>query len=310
VIYLQKNIWTVICVTYSIVARDLKTGELGVAVQSHYFSVGSTVTWARSGVGAIATQSMAEVSYGPMGLDLMASGKTAIESLQSLLRTDPRSETRQVGMVDANGNIAVHTGSRCIDYAGHVSGEQFSCQANLMSNDTIWGAMERQYRHSENLELPERLVATLQAAEEAGGDARGKQSAALLVVSGKVYANQWMGKLMELRIEDHPEPLSELERLVKIKRAYGWVDKGDDLLAIGKVEDSMKAYRKAQDLVPGNEEIRFWVGITLAGSQATQAEGLRIISEILERNKNWKNVTRSLLEKGYLPKENPVRELL
>ncbi len=296
--------------TYSIVARDLKTGELGVAVQSHYFSVGSTVTWARSGVGAIATQSMAEVSYGPMGLDLMASGKTAIESLQSLLRTNPGSETRQVGMVDANGNIAVHTGSRCIDYAGHVSGEQFGCLANLMSNDTIWGAMERQYRHSENLELPERLVATLQAAEEAGGDARGKQSAALLVVSGKVYANQWMGKLMELRIEDHPEPLSELERLVKIKRAYGWVDKGDDLLAIGKVEDSMKAYRKAQDLVPGNEEIRFWVGITLAGSQATQAEGLRIISEILERNKNWKNVTRSLLEKGYLPKENPVRELL
>jgi len=180
--------------TYSIVARDPKTGDLGVAVQSHYFSVGTTVTWARSGVGAIATQSIAEVSYGPMGLDLMASGKTAPEALQSLLKTDPRSETRQVGMVDSSGNIGVHTGSRCIDHAGHISGEQFSCHANLMSNDTIWGAMEREFKRGEDLELPERLVATLKAAEAAGGDARGKQSAAILVVSSKAYPNPWMGR--------------------------------------------------------------------------------------------------------------------
>src|SRR5579872_5442268 len=171
--------------TYSIVARDPRTGDLGVAVQSHYFSVGSVVTWARAGVGAIATQSMAEVSYGPMGLDLMASGKTAPDALKSLLQTDTRSDTRQVGMVDSQGNVGVHTGSRCIDFAGHVAGNQFSCQANLMSNDTIWGAMERGYRKRDDLELPERLLATLEAAEAAGGDARGKQSAALLVVSSK-----------------------------------------------------------------------------------------------------------------------------
>lgn len=296
--------------TYSIVARDSRTGDLGVAVQSHYFSVGSVVTWARSGVGAIATQSMAEVSYGPMGLDLMASGKSAPEALQSLLKTDPRSDTRQVGMVDSHGNVGVHTGSRCIDFAGHVSGDQFSCQANLMSNDTIWGAMEREYRRREELELPERLIATLEAAEEAGGDARGKQSAALLVVSSKQYPNRWMGRVVELRVEDNAEPLPELKRLLRVKRAYDWVDKGDDLFALGKIEDSMKAYKNAEELTPDNEEIRFWVGVTLMGSETTRQEGRKIVSEIFSKNKNWKNVARSLLDKGYLPKDNLIRELL
>jgi uncharacterized Ntn-hydrolase superfamily protein len=296
--------------TYSIVARDPKTGDLGVAVQSHYFSVGSVVTWARSGVGAIATQSMAEVSYGPMGLDLMASGKTAPEALQSLLQTDARSDTRQVGMVDSKGNIGVHTGARCIDFAGHKTGDQFSCQANLMSNDTIWGAMEREFRTRMELELPERLVATLEAAEAAGGDARGKQSAALLVVSSKPHTNPWMGKIVELRVEDNPAPLLELGRLLKIKRAYDWADKGDDFLSLGKIEDSMRAFQKAEELAPDNEEIRYWVGITLMGSPATQKEGMEVVKTILSHSPNWKNVTKSLLDKGYLPKDNPVRQLL
>ena len=296
--------------TYSIVARDPRTGELGVAVQSHYFSVGSVVTWARSGVGAIATQSMAEVSYGPMGLDLMASGKTAPEALRALQEIDRRSDTRQVGMVDSQGNVAAHTGARCIDFAGHVTGEQFSCQANLMSNDTIWGTMEREYRRREELQLPERLVATLEAAEAAGGDARGKQSAALLVVSSKVYANPWMGKVMELRIEDSEEPLPELKRLLRLRRAYDWVDVGDDLLGQGKIEESSQAYKKAQELVPDVEEIRYWVGVTLLRSKATEGEGMRMVGEIFSRNPNWKIVTKSLLDKGFLPKDNPVRELL
>ncbi len=291
-------------------ARDPRTGELGIAVQSHYFSVGSVVTWGRSGVGAIATQSMAEPSYGPMGLDLMASGKTAPEALQSLLETDPRSDTRQVGMVDSKGNVGVHTGSRCIDFAGHITGEQFSCQANLMSNDRIWGAMEREYKISNNLDLPERLVATLEAAEAAGGDARGKQSAALVVVSSQAHPNPWMGRVMDLRVEDSADPLSELKRLVKLKRAYDWVEKGDDFFALGKLEDSLKAYKKAGQLAPDNEEIRFWIGITLMGSQTTRQEGLGIVREILSKSKNWKSVTKSLLNKGYLSKDNPVRELL
>lgn len=296
--------------TYSIVARDIRTGDLGVAVQSHYFSVGSVVIWGRSGVGVIATQSMAEISYGPMGLDMMASGKSASETLRSLLQTDPRSDTRQIGMVDFKGNIGVHTGSRCIDYAGHVTGDQFSCQANLMSNDTIWGAMKREFTKREGLPLPERLVATLEAAEAAGGDARGKQSAALLVVSPRSYPNPWMGRLMELRVEDHPDPLPELKRLVRIRRAYDWADKGDDLLALGRVEESSKAFRKAEELAPESEEIRYWIGITMMGSKTTQSQGLEIVREIFSKNKNWKMVTKSLLEKGYLPKDNPVSRLL
>jgi uncharacterized Ntn-hydrolase superfamily protein len=296
--------------TYSVVARDPRTGDLGVAVQSHYFSVGSVVTWARSGVGAIATQSMAEISYGPLGLDLMAGGKAAPEALESLLKTDSRSDTRQVGIVDSKGNVGAHTGSRCIDFAGHVKGEGFSCQANLMSNDTIWGAMEKEYRRQEDLQLPERLLATLEAAEAAGGDARGRQSTAILVVSSKLYPNPWMGRTMELRIEDHPEPLPELKRLLRIRRAYDWADKGDDFLALGKVEDSLAAFKKAQDLAPEIEEIRYWVGITLMGSPSTQPEGLQIVKEIITRYPNWKSVTKSLLEKGYLQKDNPVRQLL
>lgn len=296
--------------TYSIVARDPRSGELGVAVQSHYFSVGSVVTWARSGVGAIATQSMAEVSYGPMGLDLMAAGKTAPDALQSLLETDSKSETRQVGMVDAMGNVGVHTGSRCIDFAGHIAGDQFSCQANLMSNDTIWGAMEREFRSKADLDLPERLLAALEAAEDAGGDARGKQSTALLVVSSKAYPNPWMGKIVELRVEDSPEPLPELRRLLRVKRAYDWVEKGDDLLGLGKIEESMKAYRRAEELAPEYEEIRFWVGITLMGTPATQKEGMEIVRGILAKSPNWRSVALSLLEKGYLSKDNPIQQLL
>jgi uncharacterized Ntn-hydrolase superfamily protein len=296
--------------TYSIVARDPKTGDLGVAVQSHYFSVGSVVTWARSGVGAIATQSTAEVSYGPMGLDMMASGKTSQEALQSLLKTDSRSDVRQVGMVDSHGNIAVHTGSRCIDFAGHTTGDQFSCQANLMSNDTIWGAMEKEFRRTEHLELPERLIRTLEAAEAAGGDARGKQSAALLVVSSKLYANTWMGKIVELRVEDSPEPLPELKRILRMKRAYDSVDKGDDLLATGKIEEAMQAYRKADELSPNNEEIKFWVGITQMGASATRDQGIQIVREILANSPNWRSVAKSLLEKGYLPKDSPLSQML
>ena len=295
--------------TYSIVARDPKTGELGVAVQSHYFSVGSVVTWARSGVGAIATQSIAEISYGPLGLDLMAGGRSAAEALESLLRSDPKAETRQVGMVDSNGVIAAHTGSRCIASAGHVIGEQFSCQANLMSNDSIWGEMEKAFRGNSELELPERLAATLDAAENAGGDARGKQSAAILVVSAKLYPNSWSGRIMDLRVEDNPEPLPELKRLIRVRRAYDWADKGDDLLALGKIEEALQAFEKAKQLAPENEEIRFWVGITLIGSNANQAEGREILKEIFAKNPNWAKVTKSLIEKGYLPKNTAVSQL-
>jgi uncharacterized Ntn-hydrolase superfamily protein len=296
--------------TYSIVARDPKTGELGVAVQSHYFSVGSVVTWARSGIGAVATQSMAEVSYGPLGLELMAAGKGAEEALSSLLRSDQKAETRQVAMVDSSGRVSVHTGQKCIPFAGHTKGENYSCQANLMSNGRIWGAMDEAYRKNSDLQFPERLVATLEAAEEAGGDVRGKQSAALLVVSPKLFANSWEGRVMELRVEDSPEPLPELRRLVQLKRAYEWAEKGDDFLSSGNLEKAMDAFGKATDLAQGNEEIRFWFGVTLMGSGLGEEEGRSILKEVFSKNNNWISVTKGLLDTGYLPKDSPVSTLV
>ena len=267
------------------------------------------MTWARSGVGAIATQSISEISYGPLGLDLMAGGRSATEALDSLLKSDVRAETRQVAMVDSHGNVSCHTGKRCIDYAGHIIGDQFSCQANLMSNDTIWGEMDKAFRQNSPLELPERLLAALDAAEAAGGDIRGKQSTALLVVSSKLYANPWAGRIMELRVEDSSEPLPELRRILRLKRAYEWADKGDDFLAAGKMEDSRMAFKKAQEYAPESDEIRYWMGVTLLGS-GQDNEGKAILKEIFAKNKNWISVTRSLVQKDYLPKDSPVLDLL
>ena len=170
--------------TYSIVALDPETGELGVAVQSHWFSVGALVPWARAGVGAVATQSLVEPGYGPLGLELMAAGKTASQALDALKVADAHPEIRQVAMVDAEGNVAAHTGDNCIPEAGHRTGENYSVQANLMANDTVPDAMARAFESAEG-DLAARLLAALQAAEAAGGDIRGKQSAAILVVSGE-----------------------------------------------------------------------------------------------------------------------------
>lgn len=295
--------------TYSIVARDKKTGFLGVAVQSHYFSVGPVVPWARSGVGAVATQSMVEVKYGPLGLDLMSGGKSASESLESLLKTDPKSDTRQVGMVDANGAAAAHTGSRCIDFAGHVTGDGFSCQANLMSSSTVWSEMKKAYERNAALEFPERLLAALEAAEEAGGDARGKQSAAMLVVSSQLYPNSWMGKVLELRVEDNPSPLEELARLIRLKRGYELADKGDDLLTSGKVAEAGEAYAKALEYATGNEEILYWKGVTYLGSPMKD-EGIEILKTIFKNNKNWIIITKSLLRKGLITKSKEIEDLL
>jgi uncharacterized Ntn-hydrolase superfamily protein len=302
--------------TYSIVARDKETGELGVAVQSHWFSVGSVVTWARAGVGAVATQAMAEISYGPLGLELMSSGKTANEALEALLKADSKSETRQVAFVDSKGNVSVHTGRKCIPYAGHVKGDQFTCEANLMRNNSIWGAMSRDFRKSsgvrkrDRLPLAERLISALEAAEEAGGDVRGKQSAAILVVSPTVAPNPWSGRLVDLRVEDFPTPLPELKRLLRLQRAYEWANRGDDLLTEGKFEESLKAYEKAGKFAPDFEELQFWQGVSLVQAKRFK-EAKPIFKKVFEKNKDWIQVTKSLPKVGLLPKEPSIlRQIL
>ncbi len=281
--------------TYSIVARDAKTGHLGVAVQSHYFSVGSVVTWARAGVGAVATQAMAEISYGPRGLELMGAGKTARQALDSLLKLDRKRETRQVAMVDSKGRVAGHTGRECIPFAGDAQGEGYSCQGNIMRSRKVWTEMGRAYERNHDLPFPERLVSALEAGERAGGDARGRQSSALLVVDGKPRKAAWQGRMVELRVEDNPEPNKELKRLLRYQRGYEWVDKGDNFLSSKRYKDALEAYGRGLELVPEVRELRFWVGISMLKTREKD-KGLKMLREVFREEPEWAKITRRMSE--------------
>jgi len=247
--------------TYSIIARDPATGELGVAVQSHWFSVGPIVPWARPGVGAVATQANVEVAYGPRLLDLLAQGAEPRAALEGLLAEDPGAETRQVAVVDARGRAAAHTGRHCIQYAGHVVGDGLSCQANIMASERVWPEMEAAFNSASGRPLAERLLAALEAAERAGGDLRGRQSSAILVVPEQ--GEPWRSEV-SLRVEDHPEPLQELRRVMDVHAAYRRADQADALVAEGRHGEAAELYREASELDPGNHELRFWRGLGAA----------------------------------------------
>ena len=249
--------------TYSIVARDLQTGEMGVAVQSHWFGVGRLVCWAESGVGAVATQAMVEVSYGPEGLARMRAGTSAPLVLQELLAADAQRELRQVAMVDARGEAAVHTGARCIAEAGHELGQGWSVQANMMATRQVWPAMAHAYREGRG-DLAERLLAALEAAEAAGGDVRGKQAAAMRIVKPTPSERPWDDVLVDLRVEDSPAPLPELRRLVRLNRAYQHMNQGDALLGEDSVPEALEQYRIAAQIAPEIAELPFWHATTLA----------------------------------------------
>jgi uncharacterized Ntn-hydrolase superfamily protein len=246
--------------TYSIVARDPATGQLGVAVQSHWFSVGSVVSWARAGTGAVATQSVAEVAYGPRTLDRLAAGEDATSALRAELDADPSARVRQVAVVDRHGRVAVHTGEDCIPYAGHEAGEQFSCQANMMARDTVPGAMAAAYRDCDG-PLPDRLLAALRAAEGEGGDIRGRQSAAMVVVPAE--GDPWATRV-DLRVEDHRDPLDELGRVLGLQRAYEMAGEADELLGAGDAEGASRLYIGAAELAPQSDELLFWAGLSIA----------------------------------------------
>ncbi|MGH9856169.1 MAG: DUF1028 domain-containing protein, partial [Blastocatellia bacterium] len=239
--------------TYSIVARDPDTGQLGVAVQSHWFSVGAIVPWAEAGIGAVATQSFVEPAYGPLGLALMRVGKSAPEALKSLLASDAQADVRQVAMIDAQGRIASHTGEHCIAAAGHRAGANYSAQANLMLKDTVWDAMAKAFENAKG-DLADRLLAALEAAQIEGGDIRGKQSAAIVVVTGKPTGKPWADRIFDLRVEDHPEPVAELKRLVKLQRAYAHMNTGDELFSKNDIAGAVREYGAAEALVPDNVE--------------------------------------------------------
>lgn len=284
--------------TFSIVARDPETGELGVAVQSHWFSTGSIVTWAEPGVGVVATQSMVEVSYGPKGLAGMHDNRPPQEVLTKLLKADESREVRQVAMVDSEGRVAVHTGSRCIAEAGHMSGEQYSVQANMMLRDSVWPAMARAFEASTG-KLPERLLAALDAAQAEGGDIRGMQSAAILVVSGKFSETPWKETFVDLRVEDHPSPLVELHRLLKVQRAYESMNAGDAFLAAGKMEEALQAYQTGVQAAPGIVELPFWQAVTLADT-GRLTEALSIFKTVFAAEPNWALLLQRLPKAGLL----------
>jgi len=284
--------------TFSIVARDPNNGYLGVAVQTHWFGVGALCPWVEAGVGAIATQSMVERSYGPCGLDLLREGKTAGETLEELLSRDDQHELRQVAMVDLLGNVATHTGKRCIEEAGHIIGNQYSVQANMMKNASVWPAMAEAFEKKSG-DLADRMLAALNAAQSVGGDIRGKQSAAMLVADGEKSKMPWEHIIFNLRVDDHPEPLNELERLIKVERAYRLMNEGDELLSKHEIEAAMQHYSAAEQHAPHTLEIPFWQAVTLA-DMGQMEKALPIFSRVFKQNPDWAELVQRLPKAGLL----------
>jgi uncharacterized Ntn-hydrolase superfamily protein len=276
-----------------------------VAVQSHFFSVGSLVTWAEAGVGAVATQSVVEPAYGPRGLTLMREGKSAPAALQRLLADDPQEGARQVAMVDRGGRVAVHTGSRCIAHAGHAVGEQVSAQANIMERDTVPAAMVRAYSAAPGAGLAERLLAALDAAQAEGGDLRGRQSAAMLVVSPRATGSPTEDRPVDLRVEDHPEPLRELRRLAELRRAYERVDAGDQLAAAGDVDAALAEYEAAHRSQPDNLELAFWHGVALAAN-GREDEAAPILRSAFQAHAGWVELLKRLPAAGLFPDDGEL----
>jgi uncharacterized Ntn-hydrolase superfamily protein len=296
--------------TFSIVARDPKTGEMAVGVQSHWFSVGTAVPWGEAGVGVVATQSFVNKSYGIKGLNLMKQGKTAPEALAALLAQDSGREVRQVAMIDVNGNVNAYTGKNCIDHAGNIVGKNYSVQSNMMLTDKVCGAMSKAFEGSEGKPLAERVLLALQAAQAVGGDIRGKQSAAILVVAGKSNGQPWNEKLIDLRVDDNEMPLVELDRLLRLYRAYEHMDKGDLATEKNDMKGAMEEYGAAMKMFPKNLEMQYWTAITLANNKRV-AEAAPMLQKIYKQDANWRELTRRLPKVGLLTvSESELKELL
>lgn len=279
--------------TFSIVARDAETGEMGVAVQSHWFSVGTSVSWAEAGVGAVATQSFTNKSFGIRGLNLLRNGLTAQQALDSLLATDEGRDVRQVALVDVNGNVATHTGKNCIDYASHIQGPGFSVQSNMMLTDKVPQAMASAFEKSKGKALADRLILALEAAQKAGGDIRGQQAAALLIVPGKSAGRPWEERTVDLRVDDSPAPIKEIRRLYNVQIAYEHMNKGDLAVEKNDMAGAMAQYNAAMKMFPKNLEMQYWTAITLANNKQVD-KALPILKKVFTSDKNWKELTRRL----------------
>ena len=276
-----------------------------MAVQSHFFSVGSVVSWAEPGVGAVATQSLVEPAFGPNGLELMREGSSAPAALQQLIESDTGEAVRQVALVDRGGRVAVHTGMRCIAHAGHALGEQVSAQANMMERDTVPQAMIGAYTESRGRPLPERLLAALEAAQAEGGDIRGRQSAAMVVVTGRASGSPTQDRPVDLRVEDHRDPVAELRRLLGLQRAYAHASAGDDLSGAGDLEGALVEYEAAHRLEPDNLELAFWYGLALAGN-GREEEAIRVLRAPFQADPGWVELLKRLPAAGLFPDDGEL----
>lgn len=285
--------------TFSIVARDKATGEMSVGVQSHWFSVGTLVSWGQSGVGVVATQSFVNPALGPNGLELMSEGKSAKEALKLLLEEDEGKDFRQVAFLDVNGGVSAFTGEKCIVSAYHIVGDNYSVQANMMLNDKVVPAMAKTFEENSTLPLAERVLKVLLAAQEAGGDIRGKQSAALIVVGDKRVESAWLDKKINLRVDDHDNPLTELHRLLLVHKAYEHMNRGDLAVELGDMANALKEYGAAENLFPKNLEMKYWKAVAMANNNQLK-ESLLIFKEIFSADENWRELTRRLPKSGLL----------
>lgn len=324
--------------TFSIVARDPATGEMGVAVQSHWFCVGCIVTWAEAGVGAIATQSFVEPQYGQSGLELMRKGESAPDALMQLLKDDKSRNVRQVAFIDMQGRVAAWTGAKDVPSAGDIVGkpasgevrsvkldnapqdgtvhvgENYSVQANMMLNDQIWPAMDKAFRETKG-ELVDRMLAALDAAQAVGGDIRGKQSAAIIIVKAKSSGKPWNDRIFDLRVDDNPLPLKELRRLVQLQRAYTHMNAGDLATEKGDKEGALHEYSTAEKIasttpdVPASRlnEMRYWHAVALVNMGRVD-EALPIFKQVFAADKHWAEMTTRLPKVGQLPDDPKVIE--
>jgi uncharacterized Ntn-hydrolase superfamily protein len=295
--------------TYSIVARDERTGEMGVGVQSHWFSVGTVVPWAAAGVGAVVTQSFTNPAFGPEGLRLLSEGAAPKDAVQDMVSKDEGRDFRQLAMIDPQGRSFAYTGRKCVAEAGHMYGRNFSVQANMMLKDTVWPSMAGAFEDADGM-LADRIMATLIAAEKEGGDARGRQSAALVVVKAKSTGQVWKDRAVDLRVDDHRDPLNELARLLKVHRAYESMDAGDAALEAGEMAAALKHYSMAERMFPHNEEMVFWHAVGLANS-GRFAESVPLFRKAFGRNPNWRIMAPRLAGNGTLRvSERQLLELL
>jgi uncharacterized Ntn-hydrolase superfamily protein len=269
-----------------------------VAVQSHWFSVGTAVPWARAGIGAIATQAMVNISYGPRGLDMLSRGQNAERVVQQLTDADEGRDLRQLAIIDARGGVSAWTGRCCIKDAGHIISQHYSVQANMMLNDKVPHAMADAFESASG-PLAERMVVALEAAQEVGGDIRGKQSAALIVVRGKPTGMEWEDRLVDLRVDDHEEPIVEMKRLLSVHRAYERMNAGDVAMEKGNMEAANSNYQAAEGMFPQNAEMRFWHAVTLVNNGEVD-KALPLFAEVFRSNGNWRLLCERLMPSGLL----------